>query len=365
MSSRRSFLKTAAAGSAIVAAPTVLRHARAQDKGVVNVWTYAGFIPDDFKEAFEKETGIEVRIRLVDDQGKQFNLLAAEAPEPTADIVTVAGHRFLQFIDSELLAPLDTGRLKNWDTINPVFSESDWATIRDEKWGAPILSGAEVLAWNTEAVPAEKTNSWDVLFDPEYKQQTAYIIQDMMSIIMLYKGYDGNMVEYMDDPEKAREIVTEARDFLIEHKPLVRKYYDSGAEIQQMFVNQDVVLAHAWNGPISKLVADGFPVAMTIPKEGSYGFVYTLNVTNNGPNADNAYTFLDAVMARPEIGAAMTQASGFISTFKGAGEHLSELERKASSFTEAELENLQFFRAEANEMKYGLVDPAVEEIKAS
>ena len=127
------------------------------------------------------------------------------------------------------------------------------------------------------------------MFDEKYAKQSAYIIQDMMSIIMLYLGYDGNMVAYLDDPEKAAEIVNEARDFLISKKPLVRKYYDAGAEIQQMFINQDVVIAHAWNGPIAKLISDGFPVAMTIPKEGSYGFVYTLNVANNAPNADNAY----------------------------------------------------------------------------
>jgi spermidine/putrescine transport system substrate-binding protein len=104
---------------------------------------------------------------------------------------------------------------------------------------------------------------------------------------------------------------------------------------------------------------------MTIPKEGSYGFVYTLNVANNAPNADNAYTFLDALLASSELGAEMTKSSGFISTFKGASEHLTELEQEASSFTEEELENLQFFRAEANDMKYKLVDPAVEEVKAA
>ena len=146
---------------------------------------------------------------------------------------------------------------------------------------------------------------------------------------------------------------------------MVRKFYEASAEVQQMFVNQDVVLAHAWSGPISKLIMDGFPVDMTIPKEGTYGFVYNLNVVQNGPNADNAYKLLDAILARPEIGAAMTKASGFISTFEGVDQHLSELERKASSFSEEELNRLQFFRAEANDMKYDLVDPAVEEIKAA
>ncbi|VVT08900.1 extracellular solute-binding protein [Rhizobium sp. EC-SD404] len=363
---RRRLIQTSAAGAAILAAPAILRsrEARAQE-GTVNIWTYANFIPQDFISEFQNETGIQVQVRLVDDQGKQFNLLAAEQPEPTVDILTVAGHRFLQFIESGLLAPIDTGRLTNWGNINTIYSESDWGTINGEKWGAPVLSGAEVLAWNTELVDAAETASWDVMFDPKYQGQTAYIIQDMMSVLMLYKGYDGNMIEYMDDPERAAEIVRETRDFMIENKGMVRKFYDSGAEIQQMFINQDVVLAHAWNGPISKLIMDGFPIDMTIPKEGSYGFIYTFNIAENAPNADNAYTFLDALLARPEIGAAMTRASGYLSTMNGVNEHLSELEQRASSFTEEELEGLQFFRAEANEMKYELVDPAVEEVKAA
>ncbi|WP_153772266.1 extracellular solute-binding protein [Labrenzia sp. CE80] len=362
--SRRRFLETAALGTAALASPAYLRRANASG-GEVNIWTYNDFVPEAFKKQFEADTGIKVNVRLVDDQGKQFNLLAAEAPNPTVDIMTVAGHRFLQFIDNQLLAPLDTERLSNWGNINPTFSESDWSTINGHKWGAPILSGMEVLAYNSEIVSPEEAKSWDVLFSEKYKGQTAYIIQDMMSIIMLKMGYDGNMVAYLDDPEKAAEIVEEAKAFLIEKKPFVRKYYDSGAEVQQMFVNQDIALGHSWNGPAAALINDGFPLTMTIPREGSYGFVYTYNITKNAPNPDNAYTFLNAILASPEIGASMTKASGFISTYKDASNYLTDLEKKSTSFSDEELANLQFFRAEANEMKYGLVDPAVEAIKAA
>ena len=133
-----------------------------------------------------------------------------------------------------------------------------------------------------------------------------------------------------------------------------------------MFINQDVVIAHAWNGPIAKLISDGFPVAMTIPKEGSYGFVYTFNVANNAPNADNAYKFLDALLASSEIGASMTKSVWFLYQRSKALMPISlNWRKKASSFSEEELAGLQFFRAEANEMKYSLVDPAVEEIKAA
>ena len=150
--------------------------------------------------------------------------------------------------------------------------------------------GLEVLAYNTDVVPEEDARAGTSCSRTRnIAGQTAYTIQDMMSVVMLYLGYDGNMIAYKDDPEKAAQVVEEARDFLIEHKPMVRKYYDAGAEVQQMFVNQDVVLAHAWNGPISTLIMDGFPVDMTIPKEGTYGFVYTLNVVNKAPNPDNAY----------------------------------------------------------------------------
>jgi spermidine/putrescine transport system substrate-binding protein len=362
---RRRLIEAAGLGTAALAAPAIIRPRSARASGVVNVWTYANFLPEDFQRRFQEETGIEIRIRLVDDQGKQFNLLAAEAPNPSTDIVTVAGHRFRQFIDSSLLDPIDTGRLENWGNINPVFSEADWLVIEGEKWGVPALMGAEGLAYNTEIVSAEEAQSWAVMFDEQYRGQTAYIIQDFMSCVLLYLGYDGNMVSYLGKPEEARAAVEHARNHMIEHKPMVRKYYDSGAEVQQMFINQDIVLAQSWSGPIAQLIMEGFPVRFTIPKEGSFAFVYTLNVTNNAPNRDNAYTLLDAMLASPEVGTAMTRASGFVSTFKGAEEGLNELEREAASFSQEELERLVFFRAEANDLKYDLIDRAVEEVKAA
>jgi spermidine/putrescine transport system substrate-binding protein len=49
----------------------------------------------------------------------------------------------------------------------------------------------------------------------------------------------------------------------------------------------------------------------------------------------------------------------------GAEAGLSELERSAATLSQEELEHLVFFRAEANELKYDLIDRAVEEVKAA
>ena len=74
---RRGVIKSGVATSVALAAPTIWVPASVASQSV-NVWTYANFIPKDFKKEFEKETGIRIRERLVDDQGKEFNLLAAE-----------------------------------------------------------------------------------------------------------------------------------------------------------------------------------------------------------------------------------------------------------------------------------------------
>jgi spermidine/putrescine transport system substrate-binding protein len=359
---RRSALKILGGGA--LAVPYIIRPhpGWAADK-VLNITTYDKFLPKEFVDKFQRDNGIELRIRLTDDQGKQYNLLTAEASKPTTDIVTVAGHRFAQFVDSKLLAPLDTGRLSNWKNLISAYQDAPWLRISGNIWGTPILAGFEGLVRNTEQV--KDTDSWGVMFDPQYKGLTSYIVGDFLSVTMLYLGHDGDFVIYEGKPEEAKKATNEARDFLIKNKSMVRKYYDAGSEVQQMFVNEDIYLAQAWSGPAAKLIMDGHPIELSVPKEGSYGFVYTFNVVNNAPNADNAYKFLDAVLASPEVGAAMTRQSGFSSTFAGVEKILNERERKASALPQAQVERLRFFSSQNRDMKNEMVDRATAEIKAA
>jgi spermidine/putrescine transport system substrate-binding protein len=359
---RRSTLKLLAAGTGMLAAPSIIRPAMAQSK-VVNVTTYDKFVPQEFIDQFQKDTGIEVRIRLTDDQGKQYNLLAAEGNAPSTDIVTVTGHRLSQFITSNLLAPLDTGRIGNWNKLAPAYAGAPQLTIDGKTYGLPLLAGFEGLARNTDYTKA--SDSWEIMFDEEYKQLTSYIISDFLSITMRYQGNDGDYVTYEDKPEIAQEATNKARDFLISQKGQVRKYYDAGSEVQQMFVNEDIYVAQAWSGPAAKLIMDGHPIELSIPKEGTYGFLYSFNVVNNAPNADAAYQFLNAIMASPEIGAAMTRQSGFSSAFAGVDTVLNDRERAANSLPDEQLQRIQFFSSKNRKMKNDMIDKAAAEIKAA
>lgn len=351
-------------GATLLSAPAILRatSARAQSK-VVNIMTYDKFVPEDFKAQFEKDTGIEIRIKLTDEQGKQFNMLAAEAPNPSTDIVTVAGHRFHQFLNSDLLEPLDLDRITNWTTVNEVYRNAPWLKIRDQIWGIPILMGCTGMTRNIEQV--ESGESWEVMFDPKYKGLTAYILPDFIEIVMQYLGYDGNFVAYIDKPEEGQAAINAARDFIIEHKDMVRKFYDGNAEAQQMFLNEDVYVAQTWSGAPAKLIMEDFPVRFSVPKEGGFGFVYNYNIAKNSPNLDNAYQFLDALLVWKGMGATLTRETGFVSTFAGVEADLTEKERAASSFSQKELESIHFYRSENADMKYEMIDRAVAEIQAA
>lgn len=362
---RRSFIKTGAAVAGGLALPSYLRSTALAQSSVVNVWTYANFLPQAFIDQFQRDTGIEVRVRLVDDQGAQFNLLAAEHPRPTADIITIASHRFTQFVTSDLLAPIDTDRLKHWNTVNPLFRDSDWITVNDRKWGLPILTGADALCYNTDFVSPEEADTWMIMMNPKFRGQVSYDIQGFLPSLMLAMGNDGNMVEYLDDEVKAQEVVNAARDLIIENKGMVRKYVTSGPEAQQMFLNGEIVAAQAWSGPFAKMIMDGFPLDVNIPKEGGYAFVYNYNVVNNAPNPDNAYKLLDALTADTAISAEMVRSSGFSSTMDGVEAALTDAEKRAISFTPQDLERLVFIKSDAGDLKWPLVDRAVEQIKAA
>ena len=347
-----------------LAAPYIIRPRPGwAQSNTLNVTTYDKFLPQDFLDKFQKDTGIQVNVRLTDDQGKQYNLLAAEGASPSTDIVTVAGHRYTQFIASDLLAPLDTGKIPNWKNLNKAYQDAPWTKVNGNLWGLPILAGYEGLAINTQYV--KDTDSWGVMFDPQYKGMTSYIVSDFMTIAMQYLGHDGDFVSYTDKPEEAQKATNEARDFLIKHKDMVRKYYDAGSEVQQMFINEDIYLAHSWSGPAAKLIADGHPIRLSVPKEGTFGFCYTLNVVNHAPNAENAYKLLDAILASPEVGASMTRQSGFASTISGVADVLTEIERAANTLPQEQVERIVFFSSVNRDMKNEMIDKATAEVKAA
>ena len=266
---------------------------------VLNVTTYDKFLPQEFIDKFQKDTGIEVQ-RPPDRRPGQAVQSARRRGRQSVDRHRHRGRPPLSAVHrarscSRRSTPAS---ITNWKNLNTAYQDAPWARINGKLWGMPILAGFEGLARNTDHVEGRRQLGASCS-TRKYKGLTSYIVSDFLSVVMHYLGYDGDFVTYVGKPEEAQKATNEARDFLIKNKDMVRKYYDAGSEVQQMFINEDIYLAQTWSGPAAKLIMDGHPIELSVPKEGTYGFVYTLNIVNNAPNADNAYKFLDAVLASP------------------------------------------------------------------
>ena len=359
MLTRRSLL-----GAAALAIPAIGGVARAAPSRSVTVLAYAGLIPPKFKAQFEAETGIEIRIQPQFSQAPELNLLLSERERPTADICTVAGSRLHQFHDNAVIAPLDTDRLRHWKRVDAAYREGGWLRVGGAVMGVPLTISCERLVTNLDFAKTA-AQSWGDVFDAKFRGHATYVIEDMLTMTMMWQGADATFASYLAAPARAQAAVDAARDHLIHTKSQVIKYYEDGAELVQMLTGEDAWIAQFYAGAPTRLVLDGLNFAMTVPREGSLGSVYNFGLVKDGPNADNAYRLLDALLADPGIGAAMTRASGYPSCFTGAEAALSDLEKRAFLLSQDDLQRIRIRGYEGQALNSRLIDRAVEEVKAA
>jgi spermidine/putrescine transport system substrate-binding protein len=347
---RRITRRAALAGGALFA-PGVLRARAAPGAGVLNITAYDGFVPPEVAKQFQSETGIQLRVRLAASQAPELTLLVTERDHPLTDICTVVGGRLHQFVANGIIEPLDTSRLKNWDRINPLYSEAEWNHVDGAIMSVPLVIGANVLVSDiNEVSPAP--DSWAVMFDPKYRGRVTYDIEDFLLCTMALQGADPTFVSYLSDPAKAARAVDAARDLLIRTKSQVVRYFDEGSELQQLLTGGDAV------------ILAGQPYRRVVPKEGSMAFVYNFAVVKGAPNRDAAYRFLDALLGTPGVAAGLTRSAGYMTSFKDAGAGLTAIEQAAFGVPEDALGRLRFSRYEGQALSSSLIDAAVTQVKA-
>jgi spermidine/putrescine transport system substrate-binding protein len=80
---------------------------------------------------------------------------------------------------------------------------------------------------------------------------------------------------------------------LVAQKPLLRTYWNFGAELAELYVNGEVIISDAW--PYCTLGAreGGAPVAEVWPQEGVTGWSDSWMLTTAAQNADLAYKWMD------------------------------------------------------------------------
>jgi spermidine/putrescine-binding protein len=136
------------------------------------------------------------------------------------------------------------------------------------------------------------------------------MLDDMRECFAVALKWKGHSVNSRNPAE-----LEEARNLLIQQKPLVKIY--SSSDFDEKLLSGDVWLAHGWSGQLAKAKDHKPTLAYVVPKEGSTIWVDCMAIPKSAPHKNEAYTFMNWVMD-PQIAGDITNFSGYPSPNEAA-----------------------------------------------
>ena len=295
-----------ALGALMVASPAL-----AQEEAVLNVYNWSDYIAEDTIANFEAETGIKVNYDVYDNNEiVDAKLLAGNSGY---DIVVPSGNFLERQIQAGLILELDKSKLPNLSNLDPAVMTTAAEQDPDNAHAVPYMINTIGYGYNvakvTEILGADApTDSWDLIFKPEYAEKLASCgislldsPSEVTGIALNYLGLDPNS-ESAEDLAKAEALLTSI-------KPYIR-YFHSSQYIDDLG-NGETCVALGYSGDIFQSIDAGanaatpVEVRYVIPKEGAATLFDFLAIPADAPHPDNAHKFINYIL-EPQVVAAIT-----------------------------------------------------------
>src|SRR5437868_11300407 len=277
----RIFKHGSLAGAALLLAASIAIPAAAADK--LQYFTWSGYELPDFNKSFlaAHPDGVEASI-FGDDDDAFTKVKAGFRP----DIAHPCYDKVARWNKEGLLQPIDTKRIKNWDSIFPVFKNLPDLQAGDGKvWMVPWDWGNTSILYRTDLVKNPEA-SWQLLWNKDYTGRLAVIdaVHDTPVVAALLAGVNPFDMSAADMDKVAAK--------LREQRPLLSSYTTDMTSVEQALSSGALVAAMTWNASATALKKQGVPVEFMKPKEGmltwSCGFVMLKEATI----LDLAYDFI-------------------------------------------------------------------------
>jgi spermidine/putrescine-binding protein len=203
---------------------------------------------------------------------------------PSSDVVT-------SIAAAGLAAPLDLSRLPSYSQLSARLRDAPLVHLNGKVYGVPFVWGPNPLLYDTTYFKTPP-QSWSVLWDQSLKGKIS-VWDDLSTICMAAQvlGYD------KPDPSHLYNLTDQELDNvkkkLIELKPNIRKVWATGGELTNLFENHEIVAGMGWPLMTNNLRKVGFPIAETIPKENTTGWIDHLMITSASENKELATDFLE------------------------------------------------------------------------
>ncbi|MGG7058317.1 ABC transporter substrate-binding protein [Clostridium nigeriense] len=255
------------------------------DKKTINVLNYGENIADGIIEEFEDKYNVKVNYKTFDDMETMY--IEVSSGKTNWDAVLVSDYMADRMIQEGLLQKIDKDKIPNLEEMN----ESDMGQPYDPNndYTVPYMNGTIGIIYNKDLV-SDPVDSWDIMWNEKYKKQIFVLDAQRDAIGMALKklGYSLNTTD-----EKELE---EAKNALIEQKPLVLKY--GADEVKDLMTSGEVAIAMIWSGEGLTLADENENLEYVIPKEGANYWLDSWAIPLNANDKETAEEFINFVSSK-------------------------------------------------------------------
>ncbi len=290
----------------------------AKEGGVLRILTWEGYAPEELVKKFTDQTGIKVEVSYIGDNNELIAKMAAthgvgyDLVSPTLNYVATSQDEF------GIYKPIDLTKV-NKDLFIPEYLDSilKQSEYEGKPYALPFVWGTTAMVVNTEKAP-DAGESYLDLCDPKYKGRVSYRAKyDTLYMFAYALGYDP--AEAVKDEEEYRKVMNAVLDKLIECKPIVRTYWDSRQQLEELLTKEEVWVATSWDAIAWSLSLKDPKFKYVVPKEGAVGWFDTYAISAGAENEDAAYQWINFTM-QPENAAIIINGTGYQTASKGAAE---------------------------------------------
>src|SRR5437867_3898939 len=290
----------------------------------LSLLVWEGYADPSFIRAFEESHHCKVSASYM---GSSDELVAKLRGGSAAnyDVVSPSSDVAASIVRAGLATPLDLSKLPAYTELSARLRELPLVKANGKVYGVPFMWGPDPLLYDTTAF-AQPPDSWAVFWDSKYKGKLS-VWDDLSTVYMAAQvlGYD------KPDPSQLYNLSDEqletVKKKLLELKPNIRKIWATGAELTNLFQNHEIVAAMGWPLNTADLKKTNFPVAETIPKENTTGWIDHLMITSASDNKDLAYKFLE-YMVEAKTQSLVSEKTHYVPANPQAGRFLNPEEIK-------------------------------------
>ena len=157
--------------SVVLACPVLVGCGASEDKGELNLYTWAGMFPQEILDGFEEETGIRINYSNFDYDEDMLAKLE-ETKGGDYDFVIADDYIIEVAIAEGLVQKLDNSKLENYNNLNPVFMSQFYDP--NNEYTVPYGAGIPLIVYDPALTDVEIKGYAD-LWNPSLEDNVAII----------------------------------------------------------------------------------------------------------------------------------------------------------------------------------------------